>query len=114
MGYVHGNKFLYSIFILVMNFYFFAESNLVSSVARFDRQRIFSMHGGIPKVLDNFDEIRGIGHLIYGIPEDGIVCDLLWSDPSSENDGKIFLMGPLLPSGNFILHFLCFSRLGIQ
>lgn len=52
---------------------------------------IFSMHSCIPKGLGGFDEIRSITRAIYGMPDTGIVTDLLWADPRGKTGGKNFL-----------------------
>lgn len=48
--------------------------------------RIFCTHGGIPKDLNTLDELRNINRQdLLTIPDDGIICDLVWSDPDNEN-----------------------------
>lgn len=66
--------------------------------------KIFLVHGGISPDLKNLDQIEGIQRPIV-IPEEGLVCDLLWSDPdkdmkddwnkNSRGAGKIFGEKPL-------------------
>lgn len=65
----------------------FAYMPLVAIVGK----KMFCCHGGIPRNLRNLDQIRKIKRPLVDIPDDGIICDLLWSDPSrtkgcSEND----------------------------
>jgi serine/threonine-protein phosphatase PP1 catalytic subunit len=43
-------------------------------------RRILCMHGGISPDLKHFDQIRTL-HRPQGVPETGLMCDLLWSDP---------------------------------
>ena len=48
------------------------------------------MHGGISPHLINYNDIKNIKRPT-DIPDSGILCDLLWSDP--ETDGPQFLQG---------------------
>jgi serine/threonine-protein phosphatase PP1 catalytic subunit len=57
--------------------------------------RIFCMHGGIPRTLDHMDQVRSIQRPIAHIADnetgsmtDGIVRDLLWADPEDPMDVK--------------------------
>ncbi|EJW01629.1 hypothetical protein EDEG_03832 [Edhazardia aedis USNM 41457] len=62
-------------------------------------KRILCMHGGISPDLKNLDQIKQIPRPIE-IPDEGLLCDLLWSDPDNirgwgENDrGVSFTFGP--------------------
>ena len=47
--------------------------------------KIFLVHGGLSPELKTFDEIKKIMRPT-DVPEEGLLCDLLWSDP--ENMGK--------------------------
>ncbi|XP_003378428.1 phosphoprotein phosphatase 1, partial [Trichinella spiralis] len=60
--------------------------------------KIFCMHGGLSKDLETFDQIRSIERPVE-IPLQGLLADLLWSDPdrningweiSSRNVGYVF------------------------
>jgi serine/threonine-protein phosphatase PP1 catalytic subunit len=51
--------------------------------------RIFCVHGGISPELTSLDQIRAIERPLE-IPDHGLVCDLVWSDP----DGHIEEWGP--------------------
>lgn len=53
--------------------------------------RIFCTHGGIPKNLNSFDEIRQAPRPIE-LPERGLLCDLLWSDPKPGIKGKLMVL----------------------
>lgn len=45
--------------------------------------RIFCMHGGLSPELSCMDQIRNLARPA-DVPDTGLLCDLLWSDPSSE------------------------------
>jgi serine/threonine-protein phosphatase PP1 catalytic subunit len=47
--------------------------------------KIFCVHGGISPALKTLDDIRGIKRPTE-VPEEGLLCDLLWSDPDPETD----------------------------
>jgi len=44
--------------------------------------RYFCCHGGIGPELKNLQQIRNI-HRPVAIPNDGLICDLVWSDPDT-------------------------------
>ncbi|KAJ0981099.1 hypothetical protein J5N97_009354 [Dioscorea zingiberensis] len=48
--------------------------------------KILCMHGGLSPELDNLDRIRGIERPV-DVPDQGLLCDLLWSDPDREIRG---------------------------
>jgi serine/threonine-protein phosphatase PP1 catalytic subunit len=49
-------------------------------------QRIFCCHGGISPDLKHFDQIRRIARP-SDVPDVGVMCDLMWSDPHKEVAG---------------------------
>ncbi|XP_022975677.1 serine/threonine-protein phosphatase PP1 isozyme 1-like [Cucurbita maxima] len=49
-------------------------------------ERILCMHGGLSPHLDKLDQIRNLKRPT-DVPDKGLVCDLLWSDPSQETRG---------------------------
>ncbi|XP_075591018.1 serine/threonine-protein phosphatase PP1-gamma catalytic subunit-like [Dermatophagoides farinae] len=62
--------------------------------------KIICMHGGLSPDLHNFNQIRMIARPT-AIPDSGLICDLLWSDPDKnvckwgENDrGVSYTFGP--------------------
>ncbi|KAK4773114.1 hypothetical protein SAY87_028133 [Trapa incisa] len=44
-------------------------------------EKILCMHGGLSPELHNFDQIRSMQRPV-DVPETGLLCDLLWSDPN--------------------------------
>ena len=49
-------------------------------------QKIFCVHGGIPKNLQNLNQLKNINREQFEIvPGEGTVCDLLWADPNENN-----------------------------
>jgi len=46
-------------------------------------EKIFCMHGGLSPELNNMDQIRKISRPC-DIPDAGLLCDLLWSDPDND------------------------------
>lgn len=49
-------------------------------------EKILCMHGGLSPELDNLNQIRNIKRPT-DVPESGLLCDLLWSDPSKDIRG---------------------------
>lgn len=48
--------------------------------------RIFCVHGGLSPDLDHVEDINKIQRPT-AIPDDGVICDLLWSDPEGDKQG---------------------------
>ncbi|KAH8283462.1 hypothetical protein KR018_002984 [Drosophila ironensis] len=79
-------------------------------VAAIVADRIFCVHGGLSPELKNLDEIRHLRRPT-DVPNDGLMCDLLWSDPDEStgawaaNDrGVSYTFGPMIVEG-FLQHF---------
>ena len=47
-------------------------------------QKIICMHGGLSPDLHKVDQLKNIFRPTE-IPDDGMLCDILWSDPNEEN-----------------------------
>lgn len=55
-------------------------------VAALIDEKILCMHGGLSPELSNLDQIKNI-HRPTDVPDQGLLCDLLWSDPDKEVSG---------------------------
>ncbi|EAN32633.1 Serine/threonine-protein phosphatase PP1-beta [Theileria parva strain Muguga] len=55
-------------------------------VAAIIDDKIFCMHGGLSPELTTMDQIRQISRPT-DVPDTGLLCDLLWSDPDSNTTG---------------------------
>lgn len=55
-------------------------------IAALIEDRILCMHGGLSPDLKNFDQIRKL-YRPSEIPDTGLMCDLLWSDPEKGAKG---------------------------
>ncbi|XP_065861805.1 serine/threonine-protein phosphatase PP1 isozyme 3-like isoform X2 [Euphorbia lathyris] len=55
-------------------------------VAALIDDKILCMHGGLSPDLHNLNQIRNLPRPT-SVPESGLLCDLLWSDPSNEIQG---------------------------
>jgi len=49
-------------------------------------EKIMCMHGGLSPDLKSFDQVRRLARPA-DVPDDGIMCDLLWADPSKDTQG---------------------------
>jgi serine/threonine-protein phosphatase PP1 catalytic subunit len=63
-------------------------------------EKVICMHGGLSPEINNMDQIRRLVRPT-DVPDTGLLCDLLWSDPDkdiagwAENDrGVAFIFGP--------------------
>ncbi|GMH10070.1 hypothetical protein Nepgr_011911 [Nepenthes gracilis] len=55
-------------------------------VAALVDEKILCMHGGLSPALHGLDQIRAIRRPV-DVPDQGLLCDLLWSDPDGEIKG---------------------------
>ncbi len=55
-------------------------------VASIIDEKIFCMHGGLSPELSNMEQIRRIMRPT-DVPDTGLLCDLLWSDPEKDMSG---------------------------
>jgi len=46
--------------------------------------KIICMHGGISPSLEEFKQINQMERPVL-VPEEGLLCDILWSDPATGN-----------------------------
>ena len=65
--------------------YFLDVFNVMPVTALID-DKILCMHGGLSPDLKSFEDILKIERPI-DIPEQGLLCDILWSDPNPEISG---------------------------
>ena len=49
-------------------------------------EKIFCCHGGLSPDLQTMDQIRRVMRPT-DVPDSGLLCDLLWSDPDKETQG---------------------------
>ncbi|KAL1427445.1 hypothetical protein MTO96_017400 [Rhipicephalus appendiculatus] len=52
-------------------------------VAALVSEKIFCMHGGLSPDLQSMDQVKRISRPTE-VPDDGLMCDLLWSDPNRD------------------------------
>ncbi|KAG8296776.1 Serine/threonine-protein phosphatase PP1-gamma catalytic subunit [Homalodisca vitripennis] len=61
----------------------FSECFNCLPVAAMIDDKIFCCHGGLSPDLNTLDQIRQLGRPT-DVPDQGLLCDLLWSDPSND------------------------------
>jgi serine/threonine-protein phosphatase PP1 catalytic subunit len=54
-------------------------------IAAIIEHKIFCVHGGLSPHLHSLDDIRRLERPLE-VPEDGLLCDLVWSDPDADLD----------------------------
>ena len=62
-------------------------------VAALIEDKILCMHGGLSKEMRTFDQIKDIMRPAK-IPETGVLCDILWSDPGPLSSPELFNVTP--------------------
>jgi serine/threonine-protein phosphatase PP1 catalytic subunit len=63
------------------------------------QDKILCLHGGLSPELKTLSQLRAIKReQIYNIPDSGLVCDILWSDPEKSGD-------PWSPSDRGVSYF---------
>lgn len=62
-------------------------------VAALVEERILCMHGGLSPELKKLEQINKLQRPT-GIPENGVLCDLLWSDPASSSSPFVLNLVP--------------------
>jgi len=65
--------------------YFLDVFNVMPVVALID-EKIICMHGGLSPSLNQLSDIMSIQRPIE-VPDQGLLCDLLWSDPNPDISG---------------------------
>ena len=56
-----------------------------------DNKRLFVVHGGLSPQMQEIDQLRLIDRFME-IPQEGIMSDIMWSDPSTDTEG--FALSP--------------------
>ncbi|KAF9660802.1 hypothetical protein SADUNF_Sadunf19G0001500 [Salix dunnii] len=64
----------------------FIDSFNCLPVAALIDEKILCMHGGLSPELNNLEQIRNLQRPT-DVPDSGLLCDLLWSDPSKDVQG---------------------------
>ena len=61
-------------------------------VAALIDDRILCMHGGLSPELTSVDQIKQFKRPAE-VPDSGLICDLLWSDPNPDQKGNELMIG---------------------
>lgn len=73
---------LFSFFVI----FFFFSLSLVGLGSSAVDEKIFTCHGGLSPDLASMEQIRRIMRPT-DVPDQGLLCDLLWSDPDKDTMG---------------------------
>ena len=68
-------------------YYNFLDVFSVMPIAALVGSRILCMHGGLSPDIKSLDDIANIPRP-YEIPDEGLICDLLWADPKRNQNQK--------------------------
>lgn len=53
--------------------------------------KILCLHGGLSKEMTSLDVLKNINrHELYNVPENGLVCDILWADPNEQHEERLW------------------------
>ena len=56
-------------------------------ISAYISKKYLAVHGGISPELKKIEQIQKIDRFVE-IPLDGLLCDLLWSDPMDDEEGR--------------------------
>lgn len=68
--------------------------------------KIFCIHGGLSPTLDTLDRVRRLDR-VREIPHEGLMCDLVWSDPDDRNGFGVSIRGAGYTFGKDITSKFC-------
>ncbi|GKD20028.1 serine/threonine-protein phosphatase PP2A-2 catalytic subunit-like protein isoform X2, partial [Tanacetum coccineum] len=85
-----------------------AQQNTSTTLDLFDyfsstasvESEIFCLHGGLSPSVETLDSVISFDH-VQEVPHEGLMCDLLWSDPDDRCDWGISLRGAGYTFGQF-------------
>lgn len=84
----------------------FSECFNVLPISALINKKILCMHGGISPDLVDLDQIREIARPT-DIPEEGLLCDLLWSDPDNISGWSTNDRGVSVTFGSDVVEDFC-------
>ncbi|GME87199.1 hypothetical protein B5S31_g1175 [[Candida] boidinii] len=66
------------------------ESFKALPIAAIMNKQFFCVHGGISRELKKVSDLNRINRFVEDFPSSGLLCDLMWADPSADYDTEIF------------------------